>query len=184
MRRHVPTLAISPTMLKRFAAATLAITLLLALFANGESSELAAKVAERQQLNERIKADPNAGNTTLAKPPAAIASKGGWGNDDVDSPGGSGGAVAPEALAPKGPPPGVQRLGPTGAQPLMAHPDPRAVPPGHDPMRMIGIAPGAKGGARKPRPPVAGGQVQLSPEQAAALRAASQRRSGSPETGD
>lgn len=42
MRRPAPTLPISPSLLKHFAAATLAITVCIALFADGGASEAAA----------------------------------------------------------------------------------------------------------------------------------------------
>jgi hypothetical protein len=54
MRRPAPTLPISPKQLKHFAAATVAITLLLALFAGGEDAGLAAQIQARETRNQLI----------------------------------------------------------------------------------------------------------------------------------
>lgn len=48
MRRPAPTLPISPQQLKHFAAATVAITVLLALFAGGDGAGLADEIKARE----------------------------------------------------------------------------------------------------------------------------------------
>lgn len=57
MRRQAPTLPISPQQLKHFAAATVATTLLLALFAGGEDAGLAAEIQAREARNQLIETE-------------------------------------------------------------------------------------------------------------------------------
>jgi len=57
MRRQAPTLPISPQQLKHFAAATVAITVLLALFAGGEDAGLAAEIQAREARNQLIETE-------------------------------------------------------------------------------------------------------------------------------
>lgn len=54
MRRPAPTLPISPSLLKHFAAATLAITVCIALFADGSASEA---MADQVKANETKQAE-------------------------------------------------------------------------------------------------------------------------------
>ena len=57
MRRPAPTMPISPQQLKHFAAATVAITLLLALFAGGEDTGLAAEIQAREARSQLIETE-------------------------------------------------------------------------------------------------------------------------------
>ena len=57
MARRTPTMPISPTQLKHFAAATVALTLLLALFVGGEEASVAAQIQATQAKNELIAAE-------------------------------------------------------------------------------------------------------------------------------
>ncbi len=57
MRRPAPALPISPQQLKHFAAATVAITVLLALFAGGDDTGLAAEIQAREARNQLIEAE-------------------------------------------------------------------------------------------------------------------------------
>lgn len=57
MRRQAPTMPISPKQLKHFAAATVAITALLALFAGGEDAGLAAQIEARDARNQLIETE-------------------------------------------------------------------------------------------------------------------------------
>jgi hypothetical protein len=52
MRRPVPTVPISPTQLKHFAAATVAMTIILALFASGDGAGLGEDLQERGAQNQ------------------------------------------------------------------------------------------------------------------------------------
>lgn len=52
MRRPAPTLPISPSLLKHFAAATLAITVCIALFADGGASEAAADQVKAKETKQ------------------------------------------------------------------------------------------------------------------------------------
>lgn len=57
MRRSAPTLPVSPQQLKHFAAATVAITVLLALFAGGDADGLGAELEAREARNQLIEAE-------------------------------------------------------------------------------------------------------------------------------
>lgn len=57
MRRAQPQLPISPKVLKHFAAITIGLTALLALFANGEEGKLAAQVKAREAKNQLLAAE-------------------------------------------------------------------------------------------------------------------------------
>ena len=57
MRRQAPTVSISPQQLKHFAAATVAITLLLGLLAGGEDVGLAADIQAREARNQLIESE-------------------------------------------------------------------------------------------------------------------------------
>lgn len=57
MRRPAPTLPVSPKQLKHFAAATVAITALLAIFAGGEEVGIAAEIQARESRNQLIETE-------------------------------------------------------------------------------------------------------------------------------
>ena len=57
MRRAAPQLPISPKLLKHFAAATVVITLCVAMFANGEQAQLSAEMHAREAKNELMRTE-------------------------------------------------------------------------------------------------------------------------------
>lgn len=57
MRRAAPQLPISPKLLKHFAAATVVITLCVAMFANGEQAQLNAELHAREAKNELLRTE-------------------------------------------------------------------------------------------------------------------------------
>lgn len=57
MRRPQPELPISPKVLKHFAIVTVVLTALLALFVNGEDSQIAAEIKARETKNQLIAAE-------------------------------------------------------------------------------------------------------------------------------
>jgi hypothetical protein len=59
MRRPAPILPVSPKMLKHFAAATVAITGLLALFVGGEDASIAAQVQATSARNDLVASHKN-----------------------------------------------------------------------------------------------------------------------------
>jgi hypothetical protein len=100
MRRQAPTMAISPQQLKHFAAATVAITALLALFAGGEQASVAAQVRATQAKNDLNAAgQKNLGTKRIANKLALRPTMGGgFGEEaggDFGSGGGGGGGARP-----------------------------------------------------------------------------------------
>lgn len=92
MRRAAPTLAISPKLLKHFAAATVTITLLLALFASDEDWGAHAQLEANQTKTQLAAAEAEKlGTAKLAsKLKVREAPGGGFGTDEGGSGGGGG----------------------------------------------------------------------------------------------
>lgn len=92
MRRAAPTLAISPKLLKHFAAATVTITLLLALFATDEDWGARAQLEANQAKNQLAAAEAEKlGTKKLAsKLKVREAPGGGFGTDEGGGSGGGG----------------------------------------------------------------------------------------------
>ena len=67
MRRPVPTVPISPQQLKHFAAATVAITGLLAMFASGEGGGLSDDLQARAAQNKLAQTEVSKLGTTQLK---------------------------------------------------------------------------------------------------------------------
>lgn len=95
MRRAAPTLAISPKLLKHFAAATVTITLLLALFATDEDWGARAQLEANETKNQLAAAEAEKlGTKKLAsKLKVREPSGGGFGTDEGG--GGGGGSWSP-----------------------------------------------------------------------------------------
>ena len=170
MQRPVPPLPISPRLLKHFAAATAALTALIALFAGGEQSQVAQELAEREARNQLAQSEAEViGPRELGQPDTG-RTQGSWGSDGPASAGFSGGSTAPD------PSPGLawrSQLGAMRRQPRFVVPAPgatnRDLPHGED-------AEAARDTPAEPTSPTA--------EQAAALLQSSQARSGSSGNGD
>jgi hypothetical protein len=99
MRRAAPTLAISPKLLKHFAAATVTITLLLALFATDEDWGARAQLEANETKNQLAAAEAEKlGTKKLAsKLKVREPSGGGFGTDEGG--GGGGGTWYPDKAA-------------------------------------------------------------------------------------
>ncbi|MBA4160653.1 MAG: hypothetical protein C0515_00900 [Novosphingobium sp.] len=95
MRRAAPTLAISPKLLKHFAAATVTLTLLLALFATDEDWGASAQLEANRVQNQLAAAEAEKfGHKKLAsKMKVRETPGGGFGTDEGGS--GGGGSWAP-----------------------------------------------------------------------------------------
>lgn len=95
MRRAAPTLPISPKLLKHFAAATVVITLLLALFATDEDWGASAQLEANRTQNQLAAADAEKfGHKKLAsKLKVSETPGGGFGTDEGG--GGGGGSWSP-----------------------------------------------------------------------------------------
>jgi hypothetical protein len=87
MARRTPTMPISPTQLKHFAAATVALTALLALFASGEETGIAAQVKATQAKNDLVVAEQEKLGTKKIAANLKVRNTGGFGADE----GGDGG---------------------------------------------------------------------------------------------
>lgn len=100
MRKPPRPTAISPQLLKQFAVATLVVTGLVALFANGEAAQVEAQVQARESRNQLLATEADKlGTRKIATGLKVKPQAGGWGGDggDVggDSSGGDSGAAAP-----------------------------------------------------------------------------------------
>ena len=124
MRRPAPTLPISSQQLKHFAAATVAITTLLALFAGGDDIGVAAQIDATQAKNDLVAAEQKKlGTKQLATHMKVKSNGGGFGEDSDggfgDASGGGGGGPVGRAGAGLGKAQGPAFLPPAGlsAQP-------------------------------------------------------------------
>lgn len=88
MRRAAPSLPISPSLLKHFAAATLAITTCIAIFADGRTTEAVAETVKKNELKKAQVDTVRARNSVFNG--LKVKSGGGMSYDDPD-PGDSGG---------------------------------------------------------------------------------------------
>ena len=88
MRRATPSMPISPRLLKHFAAATLAITTCIAIFADGRTTEA---VAETVKKNEMKKAQVDAAGARNSVFKSMKVKSGGGMSYDDPGPGGGGG---------------------------------------------------------------------------------------------
>ncbi|HCF25390.1 MULTISPECIES: hypothetical protein [unclassified Novosphingobium] len=117
MRRPAPTLPISSKQLKHFAAATVAITTLLALFAGGDDIGVAAQIDATQAKNDLIAAEQKKlGTKQLATHMKVKTGGGGFGEDSGGGFGmgdGGGGASSARRSLPKSSPQGPAFLPPT-----------------------------------------------------------------------
>lgn len=116
MLRSIQSVPISPKLLKHFAGITVALTLLIALFAGGENAQLAEELAAREQQNQLARTDAEVnGPKRLIEPPEP-RSAGGWGSAGPDDAEYSGGSTEPNALF------GAQRGAARGRPALIASP--------------------------------------------------------------
>ncbi len=181
MRRPVQPLPISPKLLKHFAAATVVLTALIALFAGGEQSQLAQELAEREQRNQLAQTEAEKIGLRAAVSADTQRGNGSWGSAGPDDPGFSGASTDPN------PPPIMARnapnsrqIGPSRGRPQFLTPPPGAIA-GGNPATMRGIERGSDDDERLQAP-----QEPTSPtaDQAAALLQSSLARSGSSGDGD
>ena len=99
MRRAAPQLPISPKLLKHFAAATVVITLCVAMFANGEEAQLTAELRAREAKNELLRTEAEKlGTRKIAMGMKINASAQGGGDDGGGETEGNGSAD-PDAIA-------------------------------------------------------------------------------------
>jgi hypothetical protein len=108
MRRAAPSMPISPKLLKHFAAATVVLTAILAMFADGSTTEA---VAEQVKQNELKKAQVDmVGSHRLAKSNLHVkkgVSTVPVGDDSGPSDGGGGGYAAPTGMPTRQPATGL-----------------------------------------------------------------------------
>lgn len=164
MRRPVQPLPISPKLLKHFAAATVVLTALAALFAGGEQSQIAQEFAERQARNQLAQTEAKTvGSREVADTDAPRRTAGSWGSAGPDDPGFSGASTDPN------PPPMMATNAPKGRQigPNRGRPNLLAPPEGDD------------ASPREPNEP-----TSPTADQAAALLQSSMARSGGSGDGD
>jgi hypothetical protein len=126
MRRPAPTLPISPQQLKHFAAATVALTCMLAMFAGGEDASVAAQIQATQAKNDLVAAEQKKlGTKQLATHMKVKANASAGFGEDSDGGygaggGGGGGASSARGGAPMGRSQGPAFLPPSG---LSSRPD-------------------------------------------------------------
>lgn len=98
MRRAPPQLPISPKLLKHFAAATVVITLCVAMFANGGQAKLDAEVQAREAKNELLRTEAEKLGTRKVAMGMKINTQGGGGGGDEGGGESEGsGSVEPDA---------------------------------------------------------------------------------------
>ncbi|MCC6925792.1 hypothetical protein [Novosphingobium sp.] len=118
MRRAAPTLAISPKLLKHFAAVTVVLTILLAIFASDEDWGAEAQLEAAQAKNQLIakEAEKFGAKKLASSLKVREADRGtGFGSDEGGEGGGGGGwkrsaRPAPEVSGPRQGPRGVPQL--------------------------------------------------------------------------
>lgn len=180
MRRPVQSLPISPKLLKHFAAVTVVLTALIALFAGGEQSQIAQELAEREARNKLAQTEAETVGSREVADEAPRRSAGSWGSAGQDDPGFSSGSTDPN------PPPMMASNGPKGRQigpglgrPAYLTPPPGPVPGGNA-ATMRGIERDRDDDTRPdPREP-----TSPTADQAAALLQSSLARSGGSGDGD
>lgn len=99
MRKPAPKSTLSVEQLKKFAIATLIITGLVAMFANGEAAQVQAEAQAREAKNQLLTTEAEKlGTRRVAMGMTVKASAAGWGGDGGDSSGGSGeGSIDPDS---------------------------------------------------------------------------------------
>lgn len=179
MRRPVQPLPISPKLLKHFAAATVVLTGLIALFAGGEQSQIAQELAEREARNQLAQTEAEVIGTQDVGQPETTRTKGNWGSDGPENSGYSGASTDPN------PPPMLAGRPPRGPQvgPMRGSPPYLTPPPGAagSNARLRGIPVGDEredASSRTPDP------TSPTADQAAALLESSRARSGGSGDGD
>lgn len=180
MRRPVQSLPISPKLLKHFAAVTVVLTGLIALFAGGEQSQFAQELAEREARNKLAQTEAEKLGTHEVAYDAPRRTAGSWGSAGQDDPGFSGASTDPNpppmmaSNGPKG-----RQIGPSRGRPAFLTPPPGPIPGGNA-ATMRGIErerdEEVRPDMREPTSPTA--------EQSAALLQSSLARSGSSGDGD
>lgn len=179
MRRPVQPLPISPKLLKHFAAATVVLTGLIALFAGGEQSQIAQELAEREARNQLAQTEAEVIGTQEVGQPENTRVKGSWGSDGPESTGFSGASTdpnPPQMLA--GRPPRGPQVGPMRGTPQFLSPPPGA--PGST-ARVRGIPIGDEREDTRSQPTE---PTSPTADQAAALLESSRARSGGSGDGD
>ncbi len=93
MARRNPTMPVSPQQLKHFAAATVALTILLALFVSGQDAGIATQAEANRVKNDLVSAEQRKLGTKklVAKLSVKNAGMGSFGNDSGPSGDGGGG---------------------------------------------------------------------------------------------
>lgn len=97
MRRAAPQLPISPKLLKHFAAATVVITLCVAMFANGDQAQLNAELHAREAKNDLLKAEAEKLGTRKVAMGMKVNAQPQGGDDGGGSGGEGSGSVDPDA---------------------------------------------------------------------------------------
>lgn len=161
MRHPIQPLPISPKLLKHFAAATVVLTGLIALFAGGEQSQVAQELAAREERNKLVQTEAEVIGTREIGERETTRTKGSWGSDGPENAGFTGGSTDPNG------PPMLTARPPRGMAGGVARP--RGVPVGDQQDEM-------RSDAHEPTGPTA--------DQAAALLESSRARSGSTGDGD
>lgn len=177
MARRSPTLPVSPQLLKHFAAATVAITSLLALFAGGDSGPVAAKFEAEQARAKLAAAEQDRPGTKKIGSSLKVSKQvtASFGPDEAEVGDNTGGFAA-------SPGPRLARSSNRPADPAQAYMPPEKMPrhPGES-VTFSGV-PGAVDPSRPENQKAkakARQAEQPSPEDLARIRAASRQRSGS-----
>lgn len=181
MRRPVQSLPISPTLLKHFAAVTVVLTGLIALFAGGEQSQFAEELAEREARNQLAQTEAKTVGSKEVADDAPRRTAGSWGSAGQEDPGFGGASTDPNpppmmaTNAPKG-----RQIGPNRGRPpyLMPPPGAARIGPGGEPMR------GIPRDDEDANPRVPSEPTSPTADQAAALLQSSMARSGGSGDGD
>lgn len=179
MRRAPPQLPISPKLLKHFAAATVVITICVAMFANGGQARVDAEMQARDAKNELLRTEAEKlGTRKVAMGMKINASVGGGGDEGGGVSEGSG-SVDPDSSPP--PPAFAQQSRINPMHPVL----PRNLPmtPGQTVSvngQMASDLQGPIGDAARARnAKKAGSMFRPNAEQIEAIKAASRERTGS-----
>lgn len=180
MRRPVQSLPISPKLLKHFAAVTVVLTALIALFAGGEQSQIAQELAEREARNKLAQTEAQTVGSKEVADDMPRRTAGSWGSAGQEDAGFSGASTDPNpppmmaTNAPKG-----RQIGPNRGRPPFLTPPPGApAGAGGPPMR------GIPRDGDDDRPSAPAEPTSPTSDQAAALLQSSMARSGSSGDGD
>ena len=110
MRKPAPQLPLSPKLLKQFAIATVIITGLVAMFANGEAAQMQAEVHAREAKNQLLATEAEKlGTRKIAMGMTNKAKPVDWDGDAGDAVEGTGGVGSINPDTPRTPPPMVQK---------------------------------------------------------------------------